>query len=100
VVRAVRLTLEHFLVVVMALVVTPAVALAAFSGGNGVIAYQHTTESGVEQADVLTVRVDGTGRRQLTDTPDRNEFGPAWNPAGSRIAFWPPGRRSDPGRSG
>ena len=74
--------------VVMALVVTPAVALAAFSGGNGVIAYQHTTESGVEQADVLTVRVDGTGRRQLTDTPDRNEFGPAWNPAGSRIAFW------------
>src|SRR5881396_3131554 len=70
------------------LLAAPAAAHATFPGGNGIIAYQHTTESGVEQADVFTIRPDGTGRRQLTDTPNRNEFGPAWDPAGSRIAFW------------
>ena len=85
--RNVRLTLAP-LFVVMPLVVTPAAANAAFPGRSGLIAYQHTTESGIEQADVFTVRSDGTARRQLTKTPHRNEFGPAWNPAGSRIAFW------------
>jgi TolB protein len=72
----------------MSLVVAPVAAHATFPGGNGDIVYQHTTESGVEQADVFTIRPDGTGRRQLTHTPNRNEFGPAWDPAGSRIAFW------------
>jgi TolB protein len=87
VVRALRLTLVLFLTVTP-LVLRGAPADAAFPGKSGVIVYQHTTESGIEQADLLTIRPDGTGRRHLTHTPNRNEFGPTWDAAGSRIAFW------------
>ena len=86
------LPLAGFLVGVGASVATMAatapVAPAAFPGANGRIAYQHTTESGVEQSDVFSVRPNGTGRIQLTDTPHKNEFGPQWNAAGDAITFW------------
>jgi TolB protein len=64
-------------------------ANAAFPGDNGLIAYEDTSVAGDHtQADVFTVEPDGTSSRRITDSPDRNEFGPAWNPAGRRIAFW------------
>src|SRR5947207_12270031 len=34
------------------------------------------------------MRPDGSGLLRLTATPNRNEFGPAWNATGTRIAFW------------
>ncbi len=71
-----------------ALVASAPVAHGAFPGSNGRIAYEHTTESGLEEADIFTVRPNGTGRIELTDTPHKNEFGPAWNAAGTSIAFW------------
>jgi TolB protein len=64
-------------------------AAAAFPGGNGLIAFEHEEPAGDHtQVDVFTMNPDGTGVRRITHTPDRNEFGPAWNPQGTRIAFW------------
>ena len=64
-------------------------AHATFPGTNGLIAFQREAPAGDHtQTDVLTVAPDGTGPIRLTRTPDRNEFGPAWNARGTRIAFW------------
>ncbi len=38
-------------------------------------------------ADIWTMNADGTGRRNLTNTPDVSEFDPAWSPDGSKLAF-------------
>jgi Tol biopolymer transport system component len=37
--------------------------------------------------DLFSVRTDGSGARQLTDTPGVDELSPAWSPDGSRLAF-------------
>jgi Tol biopolymer transport system component len=73
---------------VLAIVGCPTGADAAFPGANGVIVFQHTTERGVEQADIFTIRRNGGDRRRLTYTPRRNEFAPAWDATGSRLVFW------------
>ena len=39
------------------------------------------------QEDVVLIRIDGTGRRQLTNDPAKNR-GNRWSPDGSRIAFY------------
>jgi len=39
------------------------------------------------QEDILIERIDGTGRRQLTDDPHKDR-GPRWSPDGKRIAFY------------
>jgi TolB protein len=62
---------------------------AAFPGTNGLIAFEHEEPAGDHtQVDVFTMNPGGTGVRRITHTPGRNEFGPAWNPQGTRIAFW------------
>ena len=33
------------------------------------------------------MQADGSGRTQLTDTPNRFEFFPAWSPQGDKIVF-------------
>jgi TolB protein len=64
-------------------------AQAAFPGANGLIVFQHEAPAGDHtQTDLFVVRPDGTGVRRLTHTPARNEFGPTWNAAGTRIAMW------------
>src|SRR4051794_28467813 len=64
-------------------------AQAAFPGGNGLIAFEHEEPAGDHtQVDVFTVHPDGTGAVRITHTPNNNEFGPTWNPQGTRIAFW------------
>jgi TolB protein len=72
------------------LLLTPAVpAHAAFPGGNGVLVFPLEAPAGDHtQTDIYTIQPGGTGLRRLTATPDENEFGPAWNAAGTRIAFW------------
>jgi Tol biopolymer transport system component len=42
---------------------------------------------GGKREDLLVVRKDGTGLRQLTDDTSRNR-GPTWSPDGKRIAFY------------
>jgi TolB protein len=56
---------------------------------NGRIAFEREAPAGDHtQTDVYTVKRSGSGLRALTSTPDHNEFGPAWNAAGTAIAFW------------
>jgi TolB protein len=69
--------------------VPPPHSVAAFPGANGLIAFQREAPAGDHtQTDLFTVRPDGTGGFRLTMTPGRNEFGPAWDPTGGRLAFW------------
>src|SRR6266700_5686414 len=64
-------------------------AHAAFPGTNGRIVFTHEAPAGDHtQSDIYTVNKDGTGLRRLTDTPNRNEFDPVYNAAGTRIAYW------------
>jgi Tol biopolymer transport system component len=39
------------------------------------------------QTDIFRVNAGGSGLRNLTESPDREEFSPAWKPDGSKIAF-------------
>ncbi len=64
-------------------------AHAAFPGANGRLAFQREAPAGDHtQTDVYTIQANGSGLKRLTNTPNLNEFGPAWNAAGTRIAFW------------
>jgi len=55
----------------------------------GLLAFQREAVAGDHtQVDVYSVKPNGGGLRALTATPDNNEFGPVWNRAGTRIAFW------------
>lgn len=40
--------------------------------------------------EIWTIRPDGMGLRQLTDTPERNLHTPVWSPDGSRMAYASP----------
>ena len=56
---------------------------------NGRLAFQQEAPAGDHtQNDIYTVRPNGSDLRALTTTPDQNEFGPAWNATGTKIAFW------------
>ncbi len=64
-------------------------ARASFPGSNGVLVFQRELPAGDHtQADIYTMRADGSCLRRLTTTRGLNEFGPVWNAAGTRIAFW------------
>lgn len=64
-------------------------AYAAFPGSNGRLAFQREMPAGDHtQTDVFTIRSHGLWLTALTRTPDQNEFGPAWNATGTRLAFW------------
>jgi TolB protein len=81
-----------------------AVAVATMAGGassalaapndypasvNGRLVFQSESVAGDHtQNDLYTVQPDGSDPRRLTNTPDFHEFGPVWNRAGTRIAFW------------
>ena len=51
------------------------------------IAYHFMVESEfyIEASDIYVINADGTGRTQLTDTPDITEMYPSWSPDGTKI---------------
>ncbi len=64
-------------------------AYGAFPGTNGRLVYQRETVAGDHtQTDLVTINPNGSGSRVLTNTPNQNEFGPAWNKAGTKLTFW------------
>lgn len=68
---------------------TTARASGAFPGRNGRLVFQREMPAGDHtQADLWTMTPQGAGLRRLTHTPNRNEFDPQWNAAGTQIAFW------------
>ncbi len=40
------------------------------------------------QDDIWVMNPDGTGQHPLTADNDTRDYGPAWSPDGSRIAYW------------
>lgn len=66
------------------------VAQPAISRDGAFVAYTVTTanlERDQPQSDLWRVRYDGSGRTQLTHTPDSNESRPQWSADGKFIAF-------------
>ena len=39
-------------------------------------------------SDLYVINVDGTGKKQLTDTRDKLEYDPHWSPDGARVVFY------------
>src|SRR6266498_1165608 len=61
-----------------AVMATPAVATAAYSGSNGRIVFE-------QGGFIYSIRQDGSDRRQLTT--DTHSRGPSWSPDGGRVVF-------------
>jgi Tol biopolymer transport system component len=66
-----------------ALATAPAPALATYPGRDGRIAYT-ANPTGAQPAYLFTVKPDGSGTRQLTDTPTEE---PSWAPNGRHLVF-------------
>jgi Tol biopolymer transport system component len=67
-----------------------------YSPDGAEIAYlrgrQHTARNGhgttsATLTDLFAMRADGSGSRQLTNTPKAVEIAPSWDPSGRRLAF-------------
>jgi Tol biopolymer transport system component len=54
--------------------------------GNQLL-FDRFTFGGPLTSDLYVVRADGSGLRQLTNTPDRLDLQPAWSPDGTKITF-------------
>jgi Tol biopolymer transport system component len=56
--------------------------------GHGRLLVFRDSRAGVNvNDDIAVIRADGTGFRNLTRTPDANEWGPVWSPDGRQIAY-------------
>jgi len=56
--------------------------------GHGRLVVFRDSRTGINVDDeIYVVRSDGTRVRNLTDAPNSNEWGPAWSPDGTQIAF-------------
>jgi len=71
--------------VLVALALPAPSAQATFPGTNGRIAWTHPTGLTTD-AEIFTIRPDGTGKRQLTMN-GQNDFFPDWSPDGRAIAY-------------
>jgi Tol biopolymer transport system component len=69
--------------------VAPSAHAAIFPGIDGLLVFEREMPAGDHtQSDLFTMRADGSHLSRLTSTANQNEFGAAWNPAGTRLAFW------------
>ena len=50
------------------------------------IAYRRNPRADSDEADIWTMHIDGTAKRNLTNAPELSNWAPAWTPDG-RIAF-------------
>ena len=56
--------------------------------GHGQLLVFRDSRAGVNiNDDIAVIRTDGTGYRNLTRSPDANEWGPVWSPDGRQIAY-------------
>ncbi|HEX6579330.1 MAG TPA: hypothetical protein VF195_00415 [Actinomycetota bacterium] len=56
--------------------------------GHGRLIVFRDSRAGVNvNDDIAVISTDGTGYRNLTRTPDANEWGPVWSPDGRRIVY-------------
>jgi Tol biopolymer transport system component len=58
--------------------------------GSQIALVRHVPEyrkGGGENTDLFVVRADGSGARRLTNTPERLELSPSWDPSGERLAY-------------
>lgn len=51
-----------------------------------VFCIQEESEFDIVASELYIINADGTGRTQITDTPDEIETGPVWSPDGTKIA--------------
>ena len=58
-----------------------------FSPDGTKIAYSGTLNVSDPHEDIYMMARSGKGKKALTDTDDRSEWGPAWSPDGTKIAF-------------
>jgi len=56
-------------------------------GHGGLVAFRDVREGVNVDDEIYLVRSTGSGIVNLTNAPDSNEWGPAWSPDGTRIAF-------------
>jgi TolB protein len=68
------------LICVLAALVLPAPAQAAFPGQNGELVFERAS-------DIWTISADGSGETQLTSSGAATDSGPRWSPDGKKIAF-------------
>jgi hypothetical protein len=60
---------------------------ADWSPRGNMLLFDRFTFGGPVTSDLYVVRADGSGLRQLTNTPDRLDLQPAWSADGTKITF-------------
>ena len=65
-------------------------SFGSWSSDSTKIIYAIADDDGhtITASDLYIINADGTGKKQLTNTPDRLERDPRWSPDGTRVIFY------------
>lgn len=65
-------------------------SFGSWSSDSTKIVYAIKDDDGhtITSSDLYIINADGTGKKQLTNTPDRLERDPRWSPDGTRVVFY------------